>query len=108
MSTVLNFLRAGTTFAPETLTSMGKAFDMTCAALGCAHLPLVREVVAAEIIALASRGISDADQLHEDALAILAERRQAIAAGSPAAGARALPFVSLEIPTAPSDNRGIE
>ncbi len=69
MSTILTFLRAGSSFGPEQVAAMGKAYDDACATLKVKDGPsLVREALAANIIALASRGLTDSEYLRETAL----------------------------------------
>jgi hypothetical protein len=64
MGTVLTFLRAGTVFEPAEVAALCKAYDKACAKLHFENKPpLVKEALAAEIIALASCGECDPDYL---------------------------------------------
>lgn len=82
MNTILPFLRVCTAFEPEMLALMGEAFETTCAALHRRGVPLAREIVAAAIVDLASRGIANAGELHTGALEILSGRQGRTTAGT--------------------------
>ncbi len=69
MPTILTFLRPGSSFAPEQVAAMGKAYDDASATLKVEGAPaLVKEALAAKIIALASQGRTDPKYLCETTL----------------------------------------
>ncbi len=59
MPQVLNFLRAGTLFDPEQLAAVGAAFDLLRATLRRANIECNDDVIAAEMIGIASAGRCD-------------------------------------------------
>lgn len=89
MSSALAQWRADIAFDPEMLARMGAAFDKTVAGIRCDDQLLMRDELAAEIIALAGRGVSDAGQLHERALAFVTARQRWSARADPNAPASA-------------------
>jgi two-component sensor histidine kinase len=71
MNPILLFLRSDAAFDPELVASMGRAFDLACAAEPGDNTSAYREQIAAHIISLARRGVRDPRQLCDGALACL-------------------------------------
>jgi len=67
---ILQFIRPSDSFGPEVLDALGKAYDMTLAALQDGGQPdVVREVIARRIIKAAKKGQHDPAVLCAIALA---------------------------------------
>jgi hypothetical protein len=67
MVELLRFIRCEDSFDPETLKTLGAAYDLAIANVGDAQ-PTIREVVATRIIATAMKGERDIHRLCRAAL----------------------------------------
>ncbi len=69
MNKLLLFLRPGTSFDPIQLAALCQAYDKVCATLKAHDLPTsVKEALATEIIAVASKGKFDPNYLADTTL----------------------------------------
>lgn len=106
MPQVLNFLRAGTSFDPEQLAAIGAAFDLIRSALNRANIQCSEDVIAAEMIGVASAGACEPRGLSIATLKILGRHRQVDI--SQAALEQAHQSLASPVPAAPLSARAVK